>query len=92
LVAELAAVCVAHPELRAVYAFESTFGGEGEAVVTVGLVLEDATDPEPFVTINEAIRPEVERLVQDGAYIFQLLDEYSLDRVTGCVSPIFERR
>jgi hypothetical protein len=56
LVAELAATCAARPEGGAVYLFESTFGEEGDAVVTVGLVHEDASDPDLFVPIKEAIR------------------------------------
>jgi hypothetical protein len=60
--------------------------------VTVGLVLHDKSDPEPFVTISKGLEPRVRSLAQGSDYIFQLLDDNSLDRVPSGVSPIFERK
>jgi hypothetical protein len=90
LIAELSRACSAHPELRAVFLYESTFADE-EPLVTVGLVLHDKSNPEPFVTISKDLEPRVRSLAQRSDYIFQLLDDNSLDRVPSGVSPIFER-
>ena len=90
LIAEFSRACSAHPELKAVFLYEGTFGDE-EPLVTVGLVLHDKSDPEPFVTISKDLEPQVRSLAQGSDYVFQLLDDYSLDRVPSGVSPIFER-
>jgi hypothetical protein len=91
LVAEFSRACSAHPELQAVFLFASTFGDE-EPLVTVGLVLHDTSDPEPFVAISKDLEPWVDSLTQGSDYIFQRLDDYSLDRVPSGVSPVFERK
>jgi len=90
LVAEFSRACSAHPELKAVFVYESTLGDE-DPLVTVGLVLNDKSNPEPFVTISKDLEPRVRSLAQGSEYIFQLLDDYSLDRVPSGISPIFER-
>jgi hypothetical protein len=91
LIAEFSRACFAYPELKAVFLYESMFGDE-ESLVTVGLVLHVKSDPEPFVTISKDLEPRVRSLAQGSDYIFQLLDDNSLDRVPSGVSPIFERK
>jgi hypothetical protein len=91
LLAEFSRACFGYPELKAVFVYESMFGDE-ESLVTVGLVLYDKSDPEPFVTISKDLEPRVRSFAQGSDYIFQLLDDNSLDRVPSGVSPIFERK
>ena len=86
---EFTVVCSAHADLKAVYLFDSDFGGQGERVVTVGLVLDDASDLEGFVEITTDLGRLLDSFYGDE-YIFQRLDAHSLDRVEGRMSPVYK--
>lgn len=87
---EFTVACSAHADLKAVYLFDSDFGGQGERLVTVGLVLDDASDVERFSEIAKDLGRHLDAFYGDD-YIFQRLDSHSLDRVEDGMSPIFER-
>ena len=87
---EFTVACSAHADLKAVYLFDSDFGGQGERLVTVGLVLDDASDVERFSEITEDLGRHLDAFYGDD-YIFQHLFAHSFDRVEGGMSPIFER-
>jgi hypothetical protein len=82
--------CAAHADLKAVYLFESDFGGQGERLVTVGLVLDAASNVERFGEIADDLGRHLDSFFGDD-YIFQHLDTHSVDRVEDGISPVFER-
>jgi hypothetical protein len=89
--AALRSACSAHADLRAVYIFDSDFAGQGQSLVTVGLVLDLVdSDPERFVEVSQDLEPHLEQLFGDN-FISQLLDAHSLDRVRTVTSPVYER-
>jgi len=87
---EFMAACSAHADLKALYLFDSDFGGQGERLVTVGLVLDDAADVERFPDISNDLGRHLDAFYGDD-YIFPRLSTQSLDRVEGGMSPIYER-
>jgi hypothetical protein len=87
---EFIAACSAHADLKAVYLFDSDFGGQGERLLTFGLVLDDAADVERLSDISEDLGPHLDAFYGDD-YIFQRLRNHSLDRVEGGISPLYER-
>ena len=87
---EFTAACSAHADLKAVYLFDSDFGGQGERLVTVGLVLDDEADVERFPEVSRALRPHLHPSYCDDC-IFQHLDSHSLERTRGQIPPIYER-
>jgi hypothetical protein len=84
------AACAAQADLQAVYVFDSDFGGVGEPLLTVGLVLDETSDVERFVVVSRALRPLLESAYGDDL-ISQHLSAHSLDRVEGSLRPIYER-
>jgi hypothetical protein len=84
------AACSGHSDLAAVFAFDSHFGGSGDRLLTIGLVVDEDSDVERFSDISKDLDRQVARLFADD-FIFQRLDAYSLDRIDDGVSPIYER-
>jgi hypothetical protein len=87
---EFLAACSAHADLQAVYQFDSDLGGQGERLVTFGLVLDDAADVERLPEISSDLGRHLDAFYGDD-YIFQRLWAHSLDRVEGGMSPVYAR-
>ena len=88
--ADFRAACFGHSDLAAVFVFDSDFGGAGDRLVTIGLVVDQDSDLERFSGISKDLEHQIARLFADD-FIFQRLDAYSLDRIDDGMSPIYER-
>jgi hypothetical protein len=88
--ADFRAACSGHPDLAAVFVFDSDFGGAGDRLLTIGLVVDEDPDVERFSDISKDLDGEIARLFGDD-FIFQRLDAYSLDRIDDGMQPIYER-